>query len=42
MKKDLGYTKKCARWVPRLLTPEHKAKQVKMAEDWIAKMEADP
>lgn len=42
LKHDLGLTKKSARWVPRLLTPEHKAAKVKMAEDWIAKMEADP
>ena len=42
LKKDLGYTKKCSRWVPRLLTPEHKAAKVKMAEDFLAKIEADP
>ena len=40
--KDLGLTKKCARWVPRLLTPAHKAAKVKMAEDFLAKLEADP
>ena len=36
VKKDLGFTKKCARWVPRLLTPEHKAAKVKMARDFLA------
>ena len=39
---DLGLTKKCARWVPRLLTPAHKAAKVKMAEDFLAKIQADP
>ena len=42
LKKDLGFTKKAARWVPRLLTPAHKAAKVQMAEDFIAKWEADP
>lgn len=42
IKQDLGYTKKAARWVPRLLTPAHKAAKVQMAEDWIARWEADP
>ena len=39
---DLGFTKKSARWVPRLLTPEHKAAQIQMAEDFKAKSNADP
>ena len=40
--KDLGYTKKCARWVPRLLTDDHKAKHLEMARDFIRRCEADP
>ena len=42
LKKDLGFTKKCARWVPRLLTEEHKAKHLEMARDFIRRCEADP
>ena len=42
LKEDLGFTKKCARWVPRLLTDEHKAAHVQMAEDWLQRYQADP
>ena len=40
--KDLGFTKKCARWVPRLLTDEHKAQHLQMARDWLRRLQADP
>ena len=42
LRDDLGYTKKSARWVPRLLTDDHKRKHCQMAEDWLAKNNADP
>ena len=42
VKKDLGLTKKSARWVPRLLTDDHKAQHLQMARVFIAKIEADP
>ena len=33
--KDLQMKKICARWVPRLLTPEHKARRVECARAWL-------
>ena len=42
VKDDLGYSKKAARWVPRLLTDEHKAKHLKMARDILQLLDADP
>ena len=42
VKKDLGLTKKCARWVPRILTPAHKEAKVQMARNFLDKCKADP
>ena len=30
------------RWVPRLLTDDHKAAHLQMARDWLQRYEADP
>ena len=35
IKEDLGLTKKCARWVPRLLNDDHKRAHLQMAQDWL-------
>jgi [histone H3]-lysine36 N-dimethyltransferase SETMAR len=38
----LGISKVCARWVPRMLTPEQKADRVEASKDLLAVYESDP
>ena len=39
---SLGYLKVCVRWVPRLLTDEHKAERVSKSSERIELSERDP
>ena len=39
---DLHLVKKCARWVPRLLTKEQKKKRLEISSDFVARCRVDP
>lgn len=39
---DLGFTKRCARWVPRLLTQAHKDERIRCAREFLRSCRANP
>ncbi len=41
-KEELGFSRICARWIPRLLTDEMKAERVRVCQLWIDACSAAP